>query len=170
MSLADGGAWEQEFGKPYIIPITSTETIASGASTGFGQAFTINYPAITKALDKHSALKYDTEKSPVYQGFIKYFPRAIEAVARVSQAGAKKYNEGKFPTKWDQIPDGANRIADGGVRHMLEVAKGNLIDDGEGGTGCWHLAQEAWNVMAKLELFLREKEHEIQPITDPVVR
>jgi Domain of unknown function (DUF5664) len=102
--------------------------------------------------------KWDTGKAPVFQGFIKYFPRAIAAVSLVSQAGSKKYANGKFPTKWREVPEGQLRYADGQARHMLEWAKGNLIDDGPGGTNCLHLAQEAWNALARLELFLKELE------------
>lgn len=102
--------------------------------------------------------KYDVDKLPVFQGFIKYFPRAIEAVAAVSLAGAKKYAGGKYPTKWAEVPDGQLRYSDAMVRHMLEEAKGNFVDVGEGSTGCLHLAQEAWNILARLELYLRELE------------
>jgi hypothetical protein len=97
--------------------------------------------------------KYDGDKSPVLQGFLKYFPRAIEAVAKVSLAGAKKYNNGKFPTSWREVPEGELRYGDAEVRHILEVAKGDPIDKE---TGCLHLAHHAWNAMAQLELFLNK--------------
>jgi hypothetical protein len=102
--------------------------------------------------------KWDTGKAPVFQGFIKYFPRAIAVVSLVSDAGSRKYANGKFPTKWREVPDGQLRFGDAQVRHMLEEAKGKLIDDGPGGTNCLHLAQEAWNSLARLELFLQEQE------------
>lgn len=107
--------------------------------------------------------KFDTAKAPVYQGFIKYFPRAIAAVAAVSLAGAKKYAAGKFPTKWREVPEGQLRYSDATVRHMLEEAKGNIIDSGDGGTNCLHLAQQAWNDLARLELFLMEQEQNGNP-------
>lgn len=113
---------------------------------------------VNLTVGKEVGLKYDQAKAPVYEGFIKYFPRAIEAVTMVSLAGANKYNEGKFPTTWDQIPNGSHRVANAGIRHLLEEAKGNITDDGEGGTGCLHLAQHAWNALARLELYLREHE------------
>jgi hypothetical protein len=95
--------------------------------------------------------KYDSDKLPIYQGFIKYFPRAIAAVTAVSLAGANKYAGGKFPTKWRDIPEWSVRLPDAQMRHMLEEAKGNLIDDE---TKCLHLAQQAWNALARLELLL----------------
>lgn len=102
-------------------------------------------------IDTAVGQKYDGAKLPVYQGFISYFPRAIEAITAVSLAGAKKYANGKFPTKWREIPDGEIRIADAQIRHMLEEAKGVLIDEE---TQCLHLAQQAWNALARLELYL----------------
>jgi hypothetical protein len=109
--------------------------------------------------------KWDTGKAPVFQGFIKYFPRAIAAVAMVSQAGSNKYAAGKFPTKWREVPDGQFRYSDAMARHMLEEAKNNIVDDGPGGTNCLHLAQEAWNNLARLELFLQEQEANTTAIT-----
>jgi hypothetical protein len=100
--------------------------------------------------------KFDNGKAPIFQGFIKYFPRAIAAVAAVSMAGARKYAAGKFPTKWREVPDGELRYADAMARHMLEEAKNNPID---GETGCLHLAQETWNNLARLELMLVEEEN-----------
>ena len=102
--------------------------------------------------------KYDTGKLPVFQGFIQYFPRAIAAVAAVSLAGAVKYAGGKYPTKWREVPDGQLRYSDAMMRHMLEEAKGTIKDEGPGGTNCLHLAQETWNNLARLELFLQEQE------------
>jgi hypothetical protein len=95
--------------------------------------------------------KYDGDKAPVLQGFLKYFPRAIEAVALVSLAGAKKYNNGKFPTAWRDVPEGELRYGDAEIRHILETAKGDLVDKE---TGRLHLAHHAWNAMAQLELYL----------------
>ncbi len=106
--------------------------------------------------------KYDTNKLPIFQGFIKYFPRAIAAIAAVSQAGANKYAAGKFPTKWREVPEGELRYADAMGRHMLEEAKNNPVDTE---TNCLHLAQEAWNNLARLELLLVSKEIEAE--TDP---
>lgn len=101
------------------------------------------------------AQKYDTEKPAIFEGFFKYFPRAIEEVAKVSGAGSRKYAEGKYPTKWAEVPNGENRYGNALLRHMIEEVKGNAVDSGIGGTNCLHLAQEAWNALARLELYLR---------------
>jgi hypothetical protein len=40
---------------------------------------------------------------------------------------------------------------------MLKLGQGEILDDGVGGTNCYHKAQMVWNLLASLELELREK-------------
>lgn len=112
--------------------------------------------------DRTGARKDDGGKAPVFQGFIAYFPRAIEAVAQVSAVGSKKYANGKFPTAWRLVPDAANRFTDAQVRHLIEEAKGTQVDPE---TKCLHLAHEAWNALARLELFLTKAEYPLLSLT-----
>src|SRR3974390_233862 len=87
-------------------------------------------------------VKYDNNKPPVMRGVIRYFPRALREVARVSQAGARKYTwEG-----WRTVPDGENRYADARARHELAYAMGEILD---ADTETMHLAQVAWNALAE---------------------
>ena len=102
--------------------------------------------------------KFDTGKAPVYRGFVAYFPRAIEAVSRVSERGS--INHG-WDT-WDTVPGCEWRYTDAQVRHMLSTAKGEVIDSD---SGLSHLAHEAWNAMARLELALRKKEQPRSKLT-----
>lgn len=96
------------------------------------------------------AFKLDQGKAPVYQGFIKYFPRAIEAVANVSKFGHEKYGTWGG---WLDVEDGANRYLDAKCRHMIEEAKGEeRAQDSE----LRHAEHEAWGAMARLELMLRK--------------
>lgn len=95
-------------------------------------------------------VKDDTEKSPVTRGVLQYFPRALEEVAKVSAAGAKKYAW----NGWKTVPDGITRYSDALGRHLLAEAQ-SAYDDGPDGTGCLHAAQVAWNALARLELILR---------------
>lgn len=95
-------------------------------------------------------VKFDTEKSPVTRGVLQYFPRALEEVAKVSAAGAKKYAW----NGWETVPDGITRYSDALGRHLLAEAQ-SAYDDGPDGTGCLHAAQVAWNALARLELILR---------------
>ena len=82
---------------------------------------------------------------------IESMPRALWAVAEVGTFGANKYSE----NGWIGVPRGQERYADAGYRHILKRAMGEVIDpDSEK----LHLAHEAWNALAKLELFLRAQE------------
>jgi hypothetical protein len=101
------------------------------------------------------AVKYDAGKAAPIRGVVKYFPRAVLALAKLSQAGAEKYEwEG-----WRNVPDGFNRYTEAMGRHLIEESFGKY-DDGEGGTGQLHITQVAWNALARLELFLEEEDKE----------
>lgn len=76
------------------------------------------------------------------------FAHALEAVIEVGTVGARKYTE----SGWVSVPDGIRRYGNARQRHYLKRKKGELIDPD---TQCLHLAQEAWNVLAELELTLR---------------
>ena len=110
--------------------------------------------ATTDAAEKVAtgAFKKDEGKAPIYQGFIQYFPRAIEAVANISKFGHDKYGTWGG---WLGVDDGLNRYMDAKCRHMIDEAKGETnAQDSQ----MLHAAHEAWGAMAKLELVLREQE------------
>lgn len=97
-------------------------------------------------------VKFDGGKSPVYRGGFAYFPRAIRAVAAVSDFGAAKYAwDG-----WRDIPDGLNRINNALGRHILDEAAGETHAPD---SGHLHAAHIAWNALARLELMLQEVEN-----------
>lgn len=77
------------------------------------------------------------------------FSRALLAVAEVSTYGAKKYS----PGGWQHVEDGQTRYRRAGDRHRL--ARGHEQLDPE--SRLLHLAHEAWNRLAELELMLRER-------------
>lgn len=77
------------------------------------------------------------------------FANALHAVADVTTKGAIKYT----PNGWKDVPNGRDRYMEAFARHMLELGAGNLIDED---TGCHHKAQMAWNLLASLELEIRE--------------
>lgn len=99
---------------------------------------------------KEPGAKLDMGKSPVYRGLLDYFPRACKAVANVSAAGAAKYAW----KGWETVPDGINRYRDALGRHIVDES----IDGPYDADGFRHLAQQAWNALAALELTLREEE------------
>lgn len=67
----------------------------------------------------------------------------IEDIVKVYSAGAKKYG----PNQWQNLEDAENRYYAALLRHLVEYRKGNSIDLE---TGCYHLAQVAWNAIALL--------------------
>ena len=52
-----------------------------------------------------------------------------------------------------EVPDAPKRYDDAKGRHMLQ----GYIEERDPDTGLDHLAQEAWNALALLELKLRER-------------
>ncbi len=54
---------------------------------------------------------------PVYSGVVKYFPRALAAVAKLSKAGNDQHNPGK-PLHWDRSKSGDE--LDAMMRHVID--------------------------------------------------
>lgn len=75
------------------------------------------------------------------------FSRALLEVSKVATYGARKYSEGG----WQEVPDGVKRYRAAGDRHRLKRTT-ELCD---ADTDLMHLAHEAWNRLAELELCLR---------------
>lgn len=67
----------------------------------------------------------------------------IEDIVKVYHAGAKKYG----PNKWQNLDNGFERYRAAAARHLMEYMKGERVDSD---TGCFHLAQYAWNCIAML--------------------
>ena len=103
---------------------------------------------------KQPGAKLDAGKVDVMRGAWFYFPRALKQVARVSEAGARKYSW----KGWEKVPDGITRYTAALGRHIYEDPF--ATDSGEGGLGddYLHAAQVAWNALARLELIMREQE------------
>lgn len=115
------------------------------------------------ATDKPTARKMDAGKWPVWQGFFKYFPRAIIYVALVSDYGKRKYapTDPVFNSGWRDVPYGLDRYMDADARHMLKRAidtQGEYDDESE----MAHLAHKAWCAMAELERAITDKVIEVR--------
>lgn len=78
---------------------------------------------------------------PIHSGFIKYFPRAMAAVAELSRVGNDQHNPGT-PLHWDRSKSGDE--LDALTRHLLEA--GTIDTD-----GVRHSTKLAWRAMANLE-------------------
>jgi hypothetical protein len=85
---------------------------------------------------------------PIYSGFIRYFPRAIAAVAHLSHVGNQQHNPGQ-PLHWDRSKSGDE--LDALMRHLMEA-------DGVDADGVDHLCKVAWRSMAALEKRLEKQE------------
>ena len=98
--------------------------------------------------------KLDSGKVAVGRGCLHYFPRALRAVAELSQIGAKKYAW----KGWESVPDGIHRYGDALARHELCIEDDYTRRDRD--SGVLEVVAVAWNALARLELILREKEKE----------
>lgn len=78
---------------------------------------------------------------PLATGVLDYFPDALTAVAKVSQAGNQQHNPGT-PLHWDRSKSGDE--ADALMRHFIE--RGTFDDD-----GLRHSAKMAWRALALLQ-------------------
>lgn len=97
--------------------------------------------------------KFDNGKSPVVQGCFRYFPRALLAVAVVSDYGRGKYNIPFEDRNFLRVEDAANRYNDALGRHQLyEVIDGPWDKESQ----LLHAAHEAWNALARLEVILND--------------
>ena len=83
----------------------------------------------------------ERKDTPIYSGFVKYFPLAMAEVARLSKAGNDQHNPGK-PLHWDRSKSGDE--LDALQRHLLEA--GTIDTDGQR-----HSAKVAWRAMGNLE-------------------
>ena len=81
---------------------------------------------------------------------LKDFSLALKAVAEVGTFGANKYTRGG----WQSVPNGIERYEDAFWRHLLKERHTPLDKD----SGLLHQAHLCWNILARLELTLREKE------------
>lgn len=81
------------------------------------------------------------KQTPVFSGVLKYFPKALQEVARCSKAGNDQHNPGK-ELFWDRGKSGDE--LDALTRHLLEA--GSMDSD-----GIRHSAKVAWRALANLE-------------------
>ena len=99
--------------------------------------------------DPHTpGAKLDANKPMVWL-CIAGFSHALAAVADVTTKGAQKYT----PNGWMTVPDGKDRYMEAFARHALQLGSGQVRDRD---TGCLHKAQMIWNLLASLELEMRE--------------
>jgi hypothetical protein len=79
------------------------------------------------------------------------FARALIGVSEVGTFGANKYTD----NGWLEVPNGFQRYEDAQLRHQFYRHRGETHDSD---SKLLHLKHEAWNALAKLELYLIEEE------------
>jgi len=84
----------------------------------------------------------ERKATPVYSGFLAYFPKAIAAVARVSLAGGIQHGQTAETLHWDRSKSGDE--LDALSRHLLD--------------GDW--AQVAWRALSNLEKQIEKEQIE----------
>ncbi len=111
------------------------------------------YPPGTDTLPKATAAKYG--KVQVYKGVLMLFPRALQAVAMVSEYGAKKHEKPMGENSFLRVPDARSVYLESEMRHLIGgVLEGPYNSEDE---GMLHKAQKAWNALADLEVSLEPK-------------
>lgn len=92
---------------------------------------------ILKKINEAEARK----NTPVFSGVLKYFPKALLEVSRVSKVGSEQHNPGE-PLHWDKTK--STDELDALARHLLEAG---MYDT----DGIRHSAKIAWRALANLE-------------------
>ena len=89
------------------------------------------------------------KETPIWSGFVNYFPLAIAEVARLSYVANEQHNPGT-PMHWDRSKSGDEK--DALMRHLVDA--GTLDTDGQR-----HSTKVAWRAMANLEKELEEDKY-----------
>ena len=105
-------------------------------------------------MKKATKAKY-TKDQPA-RGCILRFPRALIEVSRVSVPGTEKHGVPLDDLSYLDLPDADTLFVEAELRHMLAPSlTGTEIDPD---FGLAHKAHKAWNALADLEVYLRNKE------------
>jgi len=97
------------------------------------------------------------KESPVYEGFMCYFPNAIANVAKLSKLGNDKHNPGQA-LHWSF--NLSNDHGDCLSRHQMNAEE---VDPSYNDPEILHATAVAWRAMAQLETILLKKHPELQP-------
>lgn len=85
----------------------------------------------------------ERKQMPVYTGVLKYFPRALKYVSKISYAGNQQHHPDK-PLHWDKTK--STDQLDALTRHLIDHSYDPIDDD-----GMLHLGKVAWRALAALE-------------------
>ncbi|GMU26141.1 MAG: hypothetical protein AMXMBFR16_10460 [Candidatus Uhrbacteria bacterium] len=90
-----------------------------------------------------AALRFNAGKPKV--SYMLQFPRVLEAMARIMEFGAAKYEDGN----WKKGGKEDQEYLDSAMRHILQRLEGKVFDDD---SGCAHIGHAIWNLCAWLQL------------------
>ncbi len=96
----------------------------------------------------------ERKNTPIYTGFMCFFPLAIAAVAQHSHASTEQHHPGE-PCHWDKSKSTDER--DSQARHLLNQAISISLDE-----EIEHAKAGAWRAMANLERLLTDKARQIE--------
>lgn len=163
--IATGRIWPEESGVEHsndLIADADPVSLADGYIAPYRQKMDNDIAAFISALTPEAdpnglhpnspGAKLDAGKvrpSLVLGGFA----RALWEVSKVGTYGATKYTD----NGWMEVVDGDKRYDDAKMRHWLKEKMGEKCDKD---TNLTHLAHEAWNALARLDLHIRETENE----------
>ena len=108
-----------------------------GIHTDYGTAAEAEATVTTKAQARKA--------TPVYSGVLKYFPKALQEVAKASKAGNDQHHPDS-PLHWDKSK--SSDELDALTRHLMDHSVDPVDDD-----GILHLAKVAWRALAALERY-----------------
>lgn len=91
----------------------------------------------------------ERKDTPIYSGVLRYFPRALAYIAKVSKVGNDKHNPGQ-PLHWSKGK--SNDHGDCVARHLLEAGTVDPEDN------LRHSGKLAWRALALLEIELENGE------------
>lgn len=101
-----------------------------------------------------TGVKNDKNKLPYYTVLFNQFPLAIKEIVKCSKAGHEKYKETDLDWQnFSRVENAEIRYKEAALRHMTE--KGQIEDMIEYGE-MTHEAAVVWNLLADLEIKLRE--------------
>ena len=92
--------------------------------------------------------KNKRKQIPIFTGLIKYFPKALAEVARVSYIGNQQHHPDK-PLHWDRSK--STDELDALTRHLFQAGETDT-------DGMRHSAKVAWRALANLEKELEQKD------------
>lgn len=99
----------------------------------------------------------ERKDTPVYSGFVCYFPDAMCEVARLSKAGNDQHNPGS-PLHWDRSKSGDEM--DALMRHVVD---GTSDPKGGAQEQILHARAVAWRAMAELQKLCEQRDENSNP-------